>query len=92
VGGGNIRDVWRPIKRSGRPVRSHSQMNLTQGTRLEEILGAHGAGGMREVLRARDPRLGRDIAIKLLHGDVADRRHRFETEARTIRRSITCTS
>jgi serine/threonine-protein kinase len=64
-------------------------MTLEPGARLGpfEILGAIGAGGMGEVYRARDPRLGRDIAIKVLPaaaiGD-ADRRARFEREARAI--------
>ena len=62
-------------------------MSLTAGTRLGpyEIEGMIGAGGMGEVYRARDPRLGRDVAIKVLptafSADV-DRLHRFEQEAR----------
>ena len=50
-----------------------------------EVLGPLGAGGMGEVYRSRDPRLARDVAIKVLHaGVVADpeRRRRFEAEAR----------
>ena len=51
-----------------------------------EILSAIGAGGMGEVYRARDPRIGREVAIKLLpeqlSGD-ADRLRRFEQEARS---------
>ena len=62
-------------------------MALHAGERLGpyEILGAVGAGGMGEVYRARDPRLGRTVAIKVLPASVSSdptRRHRFEHEAR----------
>jgi Tol biopolymer transport system component len=64
-------------------------MALTPGTRLGsyEILDAIGAGGMGEVYRARDDRLGRDVAIKVLpsaFADDADRLRRFEREARAL--------
>jgi Tol biopolymer transport system component len=63
-------------------------MTLTSGSKLGpyEILGPIGSGGMGEVYRARDPRLGREVAIKVLPASFstdADRLRRFEQEARS---------
>ena len=62
-------------------------MTLAGGSKLGpyEILGQIGAGGMGEVYRAKDPRLGRDVAIKVLPPSFsadADRLRRFEQEAK----------
>jgi serine/threonine protein kinase/WD40 repeat protein len=64
-------------------------MSVNAGTRFGpyEILSAAGAGGMGEVYRARDTRLDRTVAIKILPVHLADRadlRERFDREARTI--------
>ena len=64
-------------------------MRLTAGARLGpyEIVAPLGAGGMGEVYRAKDTRLGRDVAVKILSPDTsssAEARQRFEREARTI--------
>ena len=64
-------------------------MLLTPGLRLAqyEILAPLGSGGMGEVYRARDTRLERDVAIKVMADHVAsdpEMRQRFETEARSI--------
>jgi len=64
-------------------------MPIQSGTHLGpyEILSAIGAGGMGEVYRARDPKLGRDVAIKVLPATFArdpERMSRFQREAKVL--------
>ncbi len=79
-------------RRRGRELAKlchNRRMALNSGTRLGpyEILGPLGAGGMGEVYRAKDTRLGRDVAVKILPAHLSENaevRERFEREARAI--------
>src|SRR5262249_60580974 len=74
--------IWRPLNQKVR-------MPLTIGSRLGpyEVVAPLGAGAMSEVYKARDTRLDRFVAIKVLPAAVADdvqRRERFRREAHAI--------
>src|SRR5262249_51212326 len=78
-----------PVKAHRPPIRYIRAMPLAAGTRLGpyEISTPLGAGGMGEVYRARDTRLGREVAIKVLPASLSgspETRARFEREARTV--------
>src|SRR6187397_1127084 len=75
--------------KAARTTGTRGSVSLSPGTLVGEysVLGLIGAGGMGEVYRARDARLGRDIAIKLLPPWLLDdpaARARFDREARAV--------
>ena len=81
-----------PMPTSGvAATESDAMPVLAPGTRLGwfEVLGPLGAGGMGQVYRARDTRLERNVAVKVMAPELADSpssRDRFESEARAISR------
>jgi TolB-like protein/Tfp pilus assembly protein PilF len=71
------------------PAENSDQLKLSKGSRLGpyEIASSIGAGAMGEVFRARDTRLNRDVAVKVLPTDFAtdaERLRRFEQESKTL--------
>lgn len=83
------------LAEAARSLARHARPDLI-GRRIAgyDIVALIGAGGMGEVYRARDRRLGRDVALKVLEPSVAadpEYRTRFEQEARTGPRRLTTT-
>src|SRR5262245_21861848 len=84
-----VRRMWGPQRYLVDQIDSAEVMSLTPGSRIGsyEITAAIAAGGMGEVCRARDTRLNRDVAIKVLPTAVArdkERVARFKREAQIL--------
>jgi len=86
-----MRPIMNPLSYYSETIAAvpSDSMTLAPGTRLGpyEIVAPLGAGGMGEVWRGKDTRLGRDVAIKILPAGFAQNeqfRARFEREAKTI--------
>jgi serine/threonine protein kinase len=78
-----------PRRRPDRMLEATERVTLPAGHRIAqyEITGPIGSGGMGEVYRARDTRLGREVALKVMASHIAadpEMRRRFETEARAV--------
>ena len=89
VSGQLIRSVHDRQNATCHNARHPSPMDLSPGTRIGpyEVISLVGVGGMGEVYRGRDPRLQRDVALKILPAAFSsdpDRIARFEREARTL--------
>src|SRR5438270_5879899 len=72
---------------SSRPIIAGAMLTAGRMLRPYEIISSAGAGGMGEVYRARDTRLGREVAVKVLPESLSTRpefQQRFAREARSI--------